>query len=278
MNVERHQIEDSKLEDLKKQFERTMAELSAYVDAARRDPRNLSLLIGRSLAALSYGCLLTPKSQDVKRVLSLASDSYTALFAAASRGKKSITVVLGEQGPVTYNSSPDESTVHVTNWIIGYFLNVLSQNRESIRLLCDIPIELVRASTTQAGNYQYLYMQALQEFGRDDISGIVNTMLAAMKATDPKLPDITDPDYTLYLHVPQIEVLIYMVTGEAKFTTALTHAVELHRKYWGKTKSRREDYEGFISLELTALAFLGRQEGLSVDVESPYLPIWLASS
>src|SRR5690348_9186396 len=103
----------------------------------------------------------------------------------------------------------------------------------------------------------------------NDTASVLPAMMEAIKATDPERPDVTDPDWDLYLHVPQLEVLIYMVTKDAKFTSALMKAVELHKKFWSKTKDRRRDYRGFISVELTALAALAKERSLPIDFETP---------
>jgi hypothetical protein len=124
-----------------------------------------------------------------------------------------------------------------------------------------------------------LYAKSLQDFITLQWNDIVKTMLAAVKATDPKRPDISDPDWTVDLHVPQLEVLIYVVTKDAKFGEALAKAVELHKKYWSKKKDLRlRDYKGFFSVELTGLAKMGLDQGLTFDVESAYIPMELIRS
>ena len=65
---------------------------------------------------------------------------------------------------------------------------------------------------------------------------IVDTLMAAVDATDPGRPMFrTKPAIS---HVPELEVLIYAVTKNAKFGDALHRAVELHRSTERTTECR----------------------------------------
>jgi immunity protein 49 of polymorphic toxin system len=256
----------------KKRFIDVSADLSEFLTGARRDPKNLDLLIRRAWSEVSCGHTAKPQSSEIPKALRIAAEAYAALFAAAS-STGGVTVQLGEGEPVTYNSVPDASTVNAGAWILGFYFNVLHGDVDSMNRLAQVPLDVVRRSPTKAGEYYYLYMQALQQWTNNDMGSIVKTMLAAVKATDPDRPDVFNADWTLNLHVPQLEVLIYVVTKDARFGEALVKAVRLHKKYWEKTKDRRRDYIGFVAVELTALAVMGRSQGLSFDVESPYLAL-----
>jgi hypothetical protein len=216
-------------------------------------------------------------SPRILEALKAAAKGAAALFAAASASPSNpVTVTLDDGLPVTYTSPPSESTVYLGRWITGFYLSVISGDQESLNSLCSTSLESIRGSSTTGPEYIYLYAQSLRDFATGQWADIVKTMLAAVKATDPQRPDISDADWAVDLHVPQLEVLIYLVTKDAKFGDALARAVELHKKYWSKKKDLRlRDYKGFFAVELTALAKLGAQKGLPFDVESPYLPMEL---
>jgi hypothetical protein len=243
---------------------------------SRRDPKNLSMLMSEAVCLIAAGCVVEPESGRIPEALELAAQAGVALFAAAAASPAApVTVPLGPGDPATYTSPPDESSVTVDKWIRAFYLNALCRDVAALDALCRISPDSLRGSTTKNPEYRYLYMQGLQEF-RAGNRGVHGTLIAALEATDPDRPDVYDDDWTLYLDVPQLEVLIYAIAGDAQFGPALAKAVEEHKKYWSKTKDRRRDYKGFIGLELTALCSFARERGLSWEVESPYLPVHLA--
>jgi Immunity protein 49 len=276
MLIERHKIDDDYLKDMNDRFERKFSGLSGFVDAAKTNSKNLFWLAGEALRALSYGCIIGAEISKLRRSLELAAGAYTALFVTAASPIEGTTVTfLGEK--IAYASRPDESTVDVGSWIAGFYLNILTHNINDIDAISRVPGDLLKNTSTASGKYLTTYMEALRTFGLRRADGLVDLAITALKETDPKRPDIYDPDWTLFLHVPQLEVLIYLVTKNVKFGESLAKAVELHKKFWSKSKDRRRDYRGYISIELTALAAIGKEQGLPFDVESPYLPMFLTT-
>jgi hypothetical protein len=272
VKIERHKIEQ---DFARKLYEDWLGEREHSVLWSRRDPKNLSMLMNDAVRGVAAGCVVEPESQEIPKALDLAAQAGAALIAAAAASPAApVTVSLGPGEPVTYTSPPNESTVSVDKWILAFYLNALRRDVAALDALCRISPESL-ASTTKNPEYRSLYMKGLQEF-RAGNRGVHETLIAALEATDPDRPDVYDDDWTLYLDVPQLEVLIYAIGRDAQFGPALAKAVEEHKKYWSKTKDRRRDYDGFICLELTALCSFARERGLTWDVESPYLPTHLA--
>jgi hypothetical protein len=276
MKIDRHTIDAEYMKDMTARFERTFGGLPAYLSGAKRDAKNLVLLAGEAASSLGYGCVTNAESSKLGISLRTAADAYRALFVVAAARSTPVVVQFGDGSKLNFNNRPDESTVHVGRWLTGFYLNVLCLDGEATKELSEIPPALLEKSTTTGPDYLKTYMQSLQIFGSQKVDGLVDLAIAALQQTDPKRADISDPDWALNLHVPQIEVFIRLATGDAKFGESLVKAVELHKKYWSKTKDRRRDYNGYISVPLTALAVVGAQRGLPIEVESPYLPMFLA--
>jgi hypothetical protein len=270
VKIDRHPID---AEFAKKLFADAVTQLPSFVEGARRDPRNLSLLIREALTAAGSGCIVEPQSPQVANALKIAQEAHVAMFAASRASGKPAAVTLAGQA-VSFTTSPAPSTVHVMRWISAAYLTILVGERPAIDELCQTSPELLRQSRTKGAEYHYLYMEGLRRLLLGQQDG-VDRLIEAVKMTDPNRPDISDPDWTLYLHAPQLEVLIYLATSDAKFSQALTNGIQKHNQYWSKTQDRRRDYRGFISIELTALAAWGRSRSLNVEVESPYLAMQL---
>ena len=187
MKVERHEIPAARLDEKRGNREQDFALLSSSLQAAKRDPMNLSSLVSCATIFAGWELLFDPASLRGKQALRLAGRACSGLIAAnrASTGN-SVRIMLEEgDEPVTYTSRPDESTVNVGVWIKGF----------------------------------------------------------------------------------------YLVTKDGKFGDALKRAVEMHKKYWSKKREyRMQSPDGFVSVPLTGLARMGMDQGLSFDVESPYVP------
>lgn len=275
MRIERHEVGETRLNEMKDDLDRNFRSLADFLEAAKRDPMNLSLLVTNACSVAAREVLFDPRSPRARKALGLAARASAALFATAAATQASPVTVTLDVGdaPVTYTSGPDESTAHVGRWISGFYLGKIVRDREAVDLICQTDPQSLRGSSTRGPEYLYLYARALRDFHTLRWADIVDTMLAAVDATDPERTDIVDEDWALWLHVPEIEALIYAVTKDAKFGDALRRAVQHHKEFWSKTKDdRMSDPDGFFSAPLTGLARIGLDQELSFDVESPYVP------
>jgi hypothetical protein len=249
--------------------------LLGFVKSAKTHVVSVSSVISNAHSEAAYQLVFDPRSPRVLQALRLAARASAALFAASTASPSNPVSVTLEEGaePITYTSRPDESMINVGDWITSFYFGTIVRDEASIDRICEIDPMSLRGSSTRGPEYLYLYAKALRDFHILQWDKIVDTMLAAVHATDLERPDVNDKDWALWLHVPALEVLIYVVTKDAKFSDALQRAVELHKKFWSKKKDyRMQDYEGFFSVPLTALARIGLDQGLTFDVESPYLP------
>lgn len=62
---------------------------------------------------------------------------------------------------------------------------------------------------------------------------------------------------------------------QANFTEQLTDALTDHRAYWSANEARSDTPRGFVSLPLLGPCAMAFDEGITIDVESDYLPIEL---
>lgn len=273
MRIDRHRIPDQFLREMQEDIDADFDELSEFVQGAS-EARNLSLLISNARRAGVHQLVRNPNAPRGVQALRIAARASAALFEAKSASPSSpVSVTLVDEAPITYTSPPNESTIDVGAWLNGFYLAKILRDHESLKMICQTDPESLRVSSTRGPEYLYLYTRALRDFQTRNWSKLVDMLLAAVKATDPKRPDVHDKDWALDLHVPELEVLICVVTKDAKFGDALRRAVELHKEFWSQKRDyRMNSYRGFISVPLTALARMGLDQGLTFDVESPYIP------
>ncbi|MEU0112119.1 immunity 49 family protein [Streptomyces sp. NPDC006251] len=69
-------------------------------------------------------------------------------------------------------------------------------------------------------------------------------------------------------------MLLYRVIRRdpAEFNKALTDALRWHKAYWTADLDRATSADGLVALGPLAMACLARDQGITVEVESEYLP------
>ena len=269
MKISRPSVDLARIHEV---YEREQKGLADYVDAARRRPQALTLLISEALCLANCAAVVAPESDDILRSLKLAAQAHAALFAWASSSGGTVTVPLGDDGPVTYvNQESESSTVHVFRWLKGFYLAALCRDENALKILFDTPTDLLRSSSTGNPEYRHLLAESLGMWRRSE-NGVAQGFIATMDATDPERADVLDKSYTLLLDVPAIQCLLYALSEEKDFAPAIVRAAESHKKYWTSTKKRREDWDGFLSIPLLGIAALARDRGVAFDLDCDYVP------
>ena len=272
MRIERHKITHPGIERI---YTEALKRLSDYQAAARERAGSLTYLKSVCQQVAFCGSVLAPEAPEIGRALRMVSQTCAAVFAVANSQGQSVTVPLGEGPAATYSGvKADESTVNALLWLNGYMYATLCHDAESLKILCATPVATLRASSTKSAAYDYLLIEALQRWHTGQ-EGVAEGFIAAMQATEPGQPDIVSPTFTLHIDVPWIQCLFYAAAEQSEFGEALANGVGLHKKYWAKTATRRDDWDGFLSFPMLAAAALAHRRNLPFDVDSEYLPMRL---
>lgn len=269
VRINRHAIDPHVLTS---RFETTQNNMQTFIQGARRDPNNLTLLASNALDLAAAGSVLTPDSLMIAERLLLASRAYAALLAVASAQGARIEVPLDEGKPAAYETRVDGSIVHTSRWINAFLLASLCRDTASLDLLCKTPMELLRSSVTRGPAYRYAFIEALIGF-RYGLPDTSKKILRAVEETDPEREDIAKPDWVLHIDVPLLEMLFYINSRDPDFAKALEKAVTLHKKYWTKTPLQKRKWDGFLAVNVMGMAALATDQGLEFDVDSEYLPM-----
>src|SRR6185369_3133187 len=138
-------------------------------------------------------------------------------FVAAEASPSNPVSVQLDGRTTIFESQPDESTLHQAGWIAAVYLNILYTEAEAIDRLCALSPEILRRSSSRVPRYMDLYADALRHFGRGEGRPTVDALLSAIEVTDPDQEQLPSEELTLYLHVPELELLIYAVSEDARF-------------------------------------------------------------
>lgn len=244
-----------------------------FIDLVAKNPRALNSVTNRALMETAYSTASDPTATWLPTWEStvLAMQASSALFATA----------LADGGEAQFRLRDKDwripgrvATVDVDagNWLRALWLAMICRERSRVLMLASVPEELLRGSGAKYDEYVYQWVKALQIYWREE-DGLVDALLAAMQGTEPDALRIADPELVLELLYPPIE-LFYLFTqrDEAKFNDSLVRALELHHRFWTKDQERRTKPDGFISLPLLAIASLAKDAGMTIDVESEYIP------
>jgi hypothetical protein len=262
----RHPIDKALAEE---SFRLFGGDLTVFVNGARRNPNNLTLLSTRAKDAALLGMVTGQMSAgEAAKHLRLASQALGALFAAASN--PSVTVPLGyDDEEVTFASPIDDSIVHVGRWLDAFFLAMLCRDWNTIDLLEQTPAEVLSRSRTRSPEYRYIWREAMIAFGQNK-GNAAGLLLQAIEATDPERDDIHAPDWTLWLDVPRLAALTYLAGSEPEFQQAMEDAVTRHKQFYSKKQDRRRDWDGFYALNLMGIGTLADLRRMPCEIDSDY--------
>lgn len=259
----------------------------------------LSSAMSDGTRVAQVGHALGRPRREVHFGLLAAADASTCLFAQALKVKEGLHVCgrpvrfqVREQEP----SGPapgtiemdgqlvpfevrtvhdDNSLINAGRWLNAFWLNLLCRKGEALAFVCHVPPAQLRASSTISPDYAHEMVRMCQALIAGDPK-TADLLLRALEGTEPNRPDVFNPERTLFIDVQILNVLARALADDSvEFQRALTEALELHQEYWTADEDRRGSWQGFLPLELLAIAGYAYDRGLRFRVESPYLPMWL---
>lgn len=202
----------------------------------------------------------------------MAMQASSAMFLNANNKDRDISFTIGFDDRYTTVGTGPNSSATAGKWLAAMYFAIICRRSDRAAALCDTSIETLRAAGGRYDAYIYDWVQAFQKFVRRD-DDVVRTIITAMEGADLERARIAEPDLLLLLLYPPIELLYFVTQGDAdQFNTRLTRAIEDHKKFWSKTADRRRDVEGFIAWGPLAMACIAHDMGMTITVETPYLP------
>jgi hypothetical protein len=251
------------------------ATIQKMVAAAREGRGSLNMLLLSTMTTAYYRVAVKEGEEQVCDALRLGSQAACTIFRRASQSSGDVEVQLGPEPKVKLKATGPTGEAHGGNWLNGFFLAAICRDEETLDLLSQVPISVIRSSPSQGEECIYLFIEALQFFLKGE-QQTVDALMRALAATDPS--KIANPDakgYVLEVLVPQIDCFYRLLLDNAdEFNVALTKGVEWHRKHWTKGK-KKKDAGGAYNPGLTAIASLAYDRDMSITVDSPYLPRFL---
>ncbi|WP_019807413.1 immunity 49 family protein [Saccharomonospora halophila] len=267
--VSRHEVDP---ELARRQIADLAPRVGPLVENSGRDPSNLRTVYRWALEATQYRCVLDPDAGEPEtwHGLRAAQQALSALFSMAAHAEGEIPVEIDGRS-VRLTATGPFSLANAGNWLTALWLSLALRDRETVRWLCGLPLELMRASGAVHDDYMYPWVESLRAFLRRETVP-PEMFTPAMAGTDPDAAHVTPPEVMLRLVYPSIKMFYHVLRrdGEA-LNSALEQALTLHREHWA-TDDRTQDPGGILALAPMGVAIIAGDVGLPVEVRSEYLP------
>jgi hypothetical protein len=238
-----------------------------------KSPLNLGTLASDARRYAGYQCILDPNSIQLWRALRIAAYSLTSVCELASLPEGEYEVFAGEGDPVMLPAGVNSYSDGIS-WLHGFYLGVACRESHLNDRLAEIPVAVLKQSSSRNDEYLYLQIEALQSFWK----GATDTpqrVIEAMKATDPELIKVGTVDYALNIAVREIDLLFRLLENDSvAFNESLIKALERHKKHWSK-KNLKNDPNGFIAIGILGLVSIAYERGMTIEVESDYIPKYI---
>jgi hypothetical protein len=224
-------------------------------------------------------CYSTIVGNDIAKRL-----EWLDLAIAAAVAKYTIAVNIGKRTNVefmnaTYEIDPPAKDYRVTDtdWTRVYLSAIVRRNDKAIDRLAAIDLEEVkRQDVTKGFEYNFLFAQFLQRLfdkGVDNAKNLSRASKASLEVPETSL----QYNYMLDIASPQIDLFTYILRrNEEKFNELLLEALECFKEYFEQEgEEGKKDPDGLVSIPLSAIVRLAKDQGMAVHHTSDYLPAWL---
>ncbi|MEU0204597.1 MULTISPECIES: immunity 49 family protein [unclassified Streptomyces] len=244
--------------------------LAEFTDSPVLRPQALS----STLTLAQQRCAVDPQAVrfETWEAWVTAMQTGSALFAAAMAPEgASITCRIKEQERTLTATGP-ESHQNAGTWVTSFYLAMICRDNDRLHRLAQVPISLLQESGAVFDEYIYSWVEALQSFwlGRPDVG---DKLIAAVDGTGPEALRYADADLMSKILYPPMMLLYRVIRRDpAEFNKALTDALRWHKAYWTADLDRATNADGLVALGPLAMACLARDQGITVEVESEYLP------
>ncbi|WP_433566912.1 immunity 49 family protein [Nocardia sp. CA-151230] len=247
--------------------------LGDHIPRLPERPDNLFFV--KTLARALLGALLiddpTADSAATVKAAQLAEQAATGLFwvtdGFVTGERDTVGLRFGDevyQVPTGPNQAADTG-----RWLTAFWWATIARDTEAGDMLAGYPVERLRDTGDGgvADEFQYEWVDLLQAAWREDPSRLADR--ARGLDTTSKIGAQTVIDHLIR---PTIDVFAAIAASDEKaFTKELVKALKRHRKYFDTAK-RRGGPDGFFSVPLLALTCWAHDRGMSIDVESEYIP------
>ncbi|MFE3188724.1 immunity 49 family protein [Nocardia sp. NPDC059240] len=267
----RHHLE---ILDQEGEQERISHGIEHHLTRAEKHPRRFKDILHASMRLAGLRSAIDPTARKVEtwQAYVQVMQASSAIFAIAGKADGMIEVRYADR-TLTLPAGATRGIADAGNWVTAFFFAIMGRDQARLDMLCDVPIDLLRTSGSVYDEYIYHWVDTLQTYWSEG-SDIGAKLRAAFEGTDPANARYAPPDLMLQLLYPPIDLFYrFLAEQHEEFNNGLAQALQLHDTFWDSDHDdRRDDRDGMIAAGPLAMTCLAYDAGLSIDVESDYLP------
>ncbi|GAA3378397.1 immunity 49 family protein [Streptomyces racemochromogenes] len=200
-----------------------------------------------------------------------AAQLGTALFRTAAMAEGTTEVRIHHEMRTLPAVGPS-SDADAQAWIDAFWYAIITRDQPKMTELCELPIDVLRASGADHDDYLYHWVGTLQAYWLKRPE-LVPELTLTFQRSHPDVAVIAGREYIQQVAYPPINLFYkFLQKDEEGFHTTLLESLELHKQYWTATPERANDIDGLVPIGILAVTCLAYDGGIPVNVESPYLP------
>ena len=253
------------------------SEMLAKILASRVTAQDFSLTSLGSRALESLGLLALKGeagSDEAAKFLGIAAhaESYSLELANYPEGSREIEVLIPPRADSFFRLTVGpNSTAHPDRWLRAFYLTLMWWQPALIEtVLLNIRYEVLQASSTKSPAYRYLQVEAAKALYRD-APDAPEKILETPEAMD-HLPGDSQ-EFAAFIAMHECGMMAKLaLRDEAGFNQEVELALASHVKFYREGETRRNGPEAWLCLPALGLSALAKRRGMSVTVQSPYLP------
>ena len=232
-------------------------------------------LAATSAAALHFGSDPSGARVETRVAARRAEQIYLGMYQlAALPPGEPFVLEMDSAGLRSHGTGHNPRAVNAQTWLDAYWWARATRNGTARETLDAVDPALL---TQGSRNDRALLglVEALQARDRKDPEW-AETLKSAVSQVNS--PTVSTKEEARLLQLDLFGVLGTIGNepdDQANFTEQLTDALTDHRTYWSANEARSDTPRGFFSLPLFGLCAMAFDEGMTIDVESDYLPVEL---
>jgi len=268
-------VNDFLYEDMLEELEEYEDDTIGYIQ--RYPQQNMQGFMEKNIDLLAKESTRNNGSQLAWRCLKRASDLGRGVFESnANDGVAFPFAYDGEYLEVT-GKKTDFSTGE-PNWFKSLQCAVSVRDSDAISYLMTVRNEVL--SQSSMGDQMREFDYARLDLYRAIFTGgnIPQALIRTVKAFNPDEYCDVAFYYARRIKWPLIAVIEAIFTdSEAEYNIAMKEAILLHKEFYSRKEDLHHvDYDGAISMPLTALAIIAKDtKGYALSVDNEYIPMWI---